>query len=51
MQEVFVVSLGNVFDGLTLRGPFKSFDEASRWAEENANGELALVSNLVSAEP
>ena len=38
-SSVYVLSIGNAFDGLRLVGPFEWSQEAQDWAEEHAKGE------------
>lgn len=33
MDDQYVVVVGNVFDGLALRGPFDSMDDAIHWGD------------------
>lgn len=33
----YIVVTGNPFSGLTLYGPFASFDAADEWAQTNCN--------------
>jgi len=39
LDNLHVVVLGNVFDGVRLVGPFLSFDDAALWADEKADRE------------
>ncbi len=39
MSELWVVALGDAFDGLSLFGPFDDCEEACEWAERNADGD------------
>ena len=39
LDNLHVVVVGNVFDGVRLVGPFLSWDDAAHWAEVNADRE------------
>lgn len=34
---MIIVSIGNAFDGITLHGPFETFEGAQEWAESNTD--------------
>ena len=36
LYEMYVVLVGNVFDGMKVVGPFPNIDEANDWADRNA---------------
>jgi hypothetical protein len=39
LDNLHVVMVGNVFDGVRIVGPFLSWDDACHWAEVNADRE------------
>ena len=41
--EAFVIAVGNSFDGTSLYGPFHDPEEATEWAEKNAESDWWLV--------
>lgn len=48
LDDLHVVVVGNVFDGIDLIGPFLSFDDAELWADQNSPQEW-WVTRLTSS--
>lgn len=43
---MFVVVIGNPFDGLSIHGPFDSHDDARQWAEDEGDSESWWVKEV-----
>lgn len=50
MGEQYIVTVGNLADGITFTGPFADMDEAHDWALENAD-EWQIVPLISVSEP
>ena len=42
----YIVVFGSPFDGLDCYGPFEDIEPATKWAEENDNGEYWEIVKL-----
>ena len=51
LDDLHVVVVGNVFDGIDLIGPFLSFDDAEAWADQNAPHEWWVTRLTSSVRP
>lgn len=45
---MYVVVMGNPFDGLEIRGPFENVDDANDWADQNLRDETWWVVEVKS---
>jgi hypothetical protein len=50
MENSYAVAFGSVRDGFTFVGPFKTIDEAIRWAEHNIRNEAWEACELQKPE-
>jgi hypothetical protein len=46
-KPLWVVVVGNPFDGIRLIGPFEDGNDANEWADENCNNEEWWVVNII----
>lgn len=49
-KPLWVVVVGNPFDGIRLIGPFEDGNDANEWADENCDTEDWWVVNIIDPQ-